>query len=194
MTIALHQSWTAERFLSWAESQDGRYEFDGTAPVAMVGGTVNHARIMRNLHRSLDTRLRGSPCTPQGPDAGLSTVGSKIRYPDALVTCSPQKGTAKTVTDVIIVFEIASPGGAGNDRITKVAEYAAVPSILRYVIVESTSRGLLDLHREPGETQWRAEARGVTETVALPELGIEIPVSEHYEGVDLEEAEGLRDV
>jgi Uma2 family endonuclease len=194
MTIALHQPWTAERFLSWAESQDGRYEFDGTAPVAMVGGTVNHARIMRNLHRSLDTRLRGSPCTPLGPDAGVSTAGSKIRYPDALVTCSPQKGTAKTVTGVIIVFEIVSPGGAGNDRITKVAEYAAVPSILRYVIVESTSRGLLDLHREAGESQWRAEAKSVTESVALPEIGIEIPVSELYEGLDLEEAEGLSDV
>jgi Uma2 family endonuclease len=187
MNIALQQPWTVERFLAWTEAQDDRYEFDGTQPVAMAGGTVNHARIMRNLHRALDARLRGGPCTPLGPDAGLATVGGKVRYPDALVTCTKQAGTAKTVTGVVIVVEIVSPGGAGTDRITKVAEYAAVPSIVRYVIVESTSRGLLDLHREPGESQWRAEARSEAETLCLPEIGIEVPVAELYEDVDLDE-------
>jgi Uma2 family endonuclease len=187
MSIAQQQAWTTEQFLAWAEAQEGRYEFDGDRPVAMTGGTVNHAIIMRNLHRCLDTRLRGSKCTPLGPDAGVSTIGGKVRYPDALVTCSRQVGTAKTISGVVIVFEIVSPGHAGTDRITKVQEYAAVPSILRYVIIESTSQGLLDLHRQWGETEWRAEASNETGTLSLPEIGISFPIADLYEGVTLSE-------
>jgi hypothetical protein len=33
----------------------------------------------------------------------------------------------------------------------------------------------------------------VTETIVLPEVGIEIPVAELYEGVDLEETEAPSD-
>jgi len=187
MTVALQKPWTAEQFLAWSETQDARYEFDGIGPVAMTGDTVNHAIIMRNLHRALDARLRGTVCAPFGPDAGVTTVGDKIRYPDALVTCSKQIGTSKTVTGVIMVFEIVSPGGAGTDRIIKVQEYAAVPSILRYVIVESTSRGLLDLHRGVGGDQWIANAITEAGHLSLPEVGIQIPVAELYEGVELDE-------
>jgi hypothetical protein len=128
MNIALQTPWTAVRFFRWSEAQDGRYEFDGIRTVAMTGSTIDHAIIVRNLHRSLDTRLRGSQCTPLCPDGGLATVGD----------------------------EIVSPTGAGVYRIIKVAKYAAVSTILRYVIVESTSYGLLELHRIPGENQWRA--------------------------------------
>lgn len=189
MSVALQEPWTDEQFLAWAETQDERYEFDGTRPVGMTGGTINHAIIMRNLHRSLDTRLRGSRCMPLGLDAGLATIGGKIRYPDALITCSKQVGTAKTILGAVTVFEIVSPGGAATDRITKVREYAAVPSILRYVIVESTSRGVLDLSRAAGESQWRATALTDADNLSLPEVGIEIPVAELYEGLDLEGTE-----
>jgi Uma2 family endonuclease len=189
MSAALEKPWTKKQFFAWAETQDGRYEFDGHRPVAMTGGTVNHAIIMRNLHRGLDSRLRGSACTALGPDAGLATTANKIRYPDALITCAKQVGTAKTVIGAVIVFEIASPGKAGTDRITKVEEYAAVPSILRYVIVESTTRGVLNLHRAPGEPNWRANALPKGGILALPEVGLEIGVAEFYEGVEFDEAE-----
>jgi hypothetical protein len=61
MNIPLRRAWKREEFFAWAAEQEGRYEFDGLAPVGMTGGTVNHAMIMRNLHRALDRRLRGEP-------------------------------------------------------------------------------------------------------------------------------------
>jgi hypothetical protein len=47
----------------------------------------------------------------------------------------------------------------------------------------------LDLHREAGETQWRANAITGAGVLLLPEVGVEIPVAELYEGVDLDEPE-----
>ena len=42
MSTSLQQPRTQEQFFAWEGHRDGRYEFDGFAPVAMTGGTDNH--------------------------------------------------------------------------------------------------------------------------------------------------------
>jgi Uma2 family endonuclease len=186
MNIALRKTWTQEQFFPWAEAQDERYEFDGVQPVAMTGGTINHSRITRGLHRALDDRLRRGGlgrCEPLGPDAGIETVGKAVRYPDALVTCAEVRGEARLVTGVVVVFEVLSPASGRTDRVVKVKEYAAVPSIRRYVILESTSIGLTVLEREGPDDAWRTTILTDGNVLRMPEIGIEIPVGELYEGL-----------
>jgi Uma2 family endonuclease len=155
----------------------------------MTGGTNNHSVIMRNLHRALDRRLQGSECQYLGPDAGLATVNTSVRYPDALVTCSKFAGNARTIPGVIAVFEIVSPGSSREDRIVKVREYAAVPSVRRYVILESTSNGLTVFERQDAETFWRATTLTSDDVLRMPELAIEIPVVDFYADVAFDEAD-----
>jgi Uma2 family endonuclease len=183
MSIPLRRSWTRDEFFAWAVGQEGRYEFDGFAPVAMTGGTINHAIIIRSLHRALDRRLRGSGCQPLGPDAGVATVDAAVRYPDALVTCATLEGEALTVPGVVVVFEVLSSNTSRTDRIIKVREYAAVASIRRYVILESTSVGLTVLERQGPDEAWRAAALTAADFLRMPEIGIEIPVAELYEDI-----------
>jgi Uma2 family endonuclease len=157
----------------------------------MTGGTANHSVIMRNLHRALDRRLQGSGCEYLGPDAGLATGDNGVRYPDALVTCSRFPGNARTIPGVVAVFEIVSPGTSRVDRIVKVREYAGVPSILRYVILESTTAGLTIFEREGTETSWRAVTLTGDDVLRMPELAIEIAVAEFYEAVDFDNNDEL---
>jgi Uma2 family endonuclease len=184
MNVALQRPWTIEQFLSWAIAQDGRYEFDGIQPVAMTGGNARHSRVTTNVHAALRTRMRGSPCSYYGPDLGVQTIGSKVRYPDALITCTKFPDTDQLAPDVQIVFEVLSPTSGQTDRIEKVREYAGVPSIRRYVILETRSAGLLVLHRQHADHAWTAKALTSDETLDLPEIGIAIPVAEFYEDVD----------
>jgi Uma2 family endonuclease len=184
MNAPLHKPWTQDQFFTWAGSQEGRYEFDGFQPVAMTGGTANHSVIMRNLHRALDRRLQDSVCQYLGPDAGLATVETGVRYPDALITCSKFPGNARTIPGVVAVFEIVSPGTSRVDRIVKVREYAAVPSIRRYVILESNTVGITVFERLNAETVWSAATLTGEDTLYMPEIGSEIPVSEFYDRVD----------
>jgi Uma2 family endonuclease len=187
MSVALKKNWSPEQFFAWAEGREGRYEFDGSQPVAMTGGTVNHGIIMRNLHRALDARLRGTRWQPLGPDVGLATEGGAIRYPDALVTCGKLNGTDRTVPDVVVAFEIVGASSGRVDRIVKPREYAAVASMRRYVIVESVTSGLLVLHRRGGDEPWIALALTGEDLLELPEIDIRIPVAEFYEGVEFSE-------
>jgi Uma2 family endonuclease len=184
MNAPLRKPWTQDQFFAWASSQEGRYEFDGFQPVAMTGGAANYSVIMRNLHRALDRRLQGSPCQYLGPDAGLATVETKVRYPDALITRSKFPGNVRTIPGVVAAFEIVSPGTSRIDRIVKVREYAAFPSIRRYVILESTTAGLTVFERQDTETSWRAITLTADDTLRIPELAIEIPLTELYADVD----------
>jgi Uma2 family endonuclease len=147
MNVTLRKPWTQDQFFSWAEAQEARYEFDGVQPIAMTGGTNGASAIGVNLITALHTRLRGGACRPLGPDAGVETVNGAVRYPDALVTCSNFDLPDRKVPGVVVVFEVVNPSSGRMDRIVKVREYAAVPSIRRYVILESTSVGLTVLER-----------------------------------------------
>ena len=75
-----------------------------------------------------------------------------------------------------------------RDRIEKVREYAAVASIRHYVIVESSSSGLLVLHRQQGDAAFTALTLTSEDILTLPEIGVQVPVAEFYEDVDFDTA------
>ena len=187
MNVTLRKPWTQEQFFSWAETQEVRYEFDGFQPVAMTGGTAGASAIGVNLLAALRARLRGGSCRPLGPDAGVETVNGAVRYPDALITCTRFELQDKKVPGVVVVFEVVSARSGAVDRIVKVREYAAVPSIRRYVILESSNVGLTVFERGRADETWRASALDNDDTLRMPEVGIEIPVSEIYEDIAFSE-------
>jgi Uma2 family endonuclease len=143
-----------------------------------------------NIHTALRQRLRGTGCRPLGADAGAATIGDTVRYPDALVICTPITGDEYVTSDVVVVFEVISPTSGRIDRIVKVLEHAAVRSIFRYVMVESASIGLTVLERQTADQKWTATTPMAGDVLPLPEIGIEIPVPEPCEGVDFPAPDG----
>ena len=83
----------------------------------------------------------------------------------------------------MVVFEVLSPTSGCIDRIVKVREYAAVPSIRRYVIIESSSVGLTVLERSTPDQVWQTTVLANDDLLRMPEIGIEIPVAELYEDI-----------
>ena len=184
MNVTLRKpTMSREAFLAWAERQHDRFEFDGFAPVAMTGGTIAHNRITLNLHRALHARLKDGPYQALGPDAGIATLGDAVRYPDAVIACGDLPGEARLVPAPVVVFEVVSATSGKTDRIEKPRECQAVPSILRYVIVELTEPGLTVLERANGNDPWTARTLTSGETLSLPEVGTALPVDEIYEGI-----------
>ena len=132
--------------------------------------------------------MRGTGGRPFGLGAGLATIGNIVRYPDALVTCAKVSGDARVIPGAAVVFEVISPSTSRTDRVVKLREYLAVPSIHRYVLIEQDSIGLAVLTRTAADRAWAATVLLEGETLQMPEIGIEIPITELYEGVDLPEA------
>lgn len=189
MNVPIRKPWTQEQFLSWAAAQEAPYEFDGFQPVAMTGGTGGHSRISGNLFFALKSCLGNGPCEPLGSNAGVETINNAVRYPDALVTCSPFDPNVRKIPGVIVVFEVLSPCSGRVDRILKVREYAAVPSIRRYVILESTSIGMTVLERDGPNDVWQTTTLTGGDVLRMPEIGIEITADEVYARMEFPEQE-----
>ncbi len=187
MNVALRKPMTQKEFFDWAEAQDVRYEFDGFQPVAMTGGNLGHSSLHGNLNRQLGIRLEGTGCKPLGPDAGVATIGDTVRYPDAVVTCSKFSARDRLVPNPIIVFEVVSPSSVRTDRVVKLREYQAVPSIRRYVIVEPDAMALTVFARDHEGETFRATGLAEDDILQLPEVGIEMPVTAIYEGIGFDE-------
>ena len=172
---------TMEEFLAWEEGQELRWEFDGFAPVAMTGGTRGHSAIQRNINVALGTRLRGTPCEVFTSDLKIQ-VADSIRYPDAFVVCTPGPRASTVVTDPVVVFEVLSPSTASIDHFVKNQEYRDTPSIQRYVILEQEFVGATEFARAGDD--WVGHVLGADALLAMPEIGIELPLAELHEGID----------
>ena len=183
MNAPLRRPWTQEEFFDWADGQEGRWEFDGFQPVDMNAGTLGHATVIGNLNFVLRTHLRATPCQALGPGAGVATIGQAVRYPDVVVTCDRLDMATRVVPNPIVLFEVLSPTTSRTDRIDKVREYAAIASVRRYVILESTSSDLTVFKRTDSGEPWRATTLGRDDVLRMPEIGIEVPVAELYQGL-----------
>jgi Uma2 family endonuclease len=182
MNVTLRKPMTLEEFLAWEERQESRWEFDGFEVVAMTGGTSDHSAIQRNLSIAVGGRLRGQRCQLYTADLKIVVAGSS-RYPDAFVVCSPVPRGTLVVTDPVVVFEVLSPSTANTDFGAKNEEYRDTLSIQRYVLLAQDRQRATVFARVDGD--WVGHIVTGDAVLPMPEIGIEVPLAELYEGVPL---------
>jgi Uma2 family endonuclease len=181
MSLALSNPMTLAEFLAWEDRQPLRHEFDGVRAAALTGGTHAHAVIQANLAIAIGGRLRGGPCRFYGSDLKIRTSEDHIRYPDGFVACGPRENNSVLVSDPVVIFEVLSPSTAAMDRIVKAREYQATPSIQRYVMLEQDRIGAT-VYARIGDG-WTHEILVADSTLALPEIGVALALTELYEGL-----------
>ena len=173
---------TPDEFLTWEAGQELKWEFDGFQPVAMTGGTRAHAIVQANLVTALTNRLHGKPCRAYGSDLKIQT-GPRYRYPDASVSCTAFPDSETIVAEPVVIFEVLSASTAGDDRTVKLAEYKSLPSVRRYVMLEQDRVFATVITRT--DTGWDHALAGQDGMLAMPEIGVEIPMAELYDGLAL---------
>jgi len=184
MNVAVRRPMTLDEFLAWERQQDLRYEFDGIQTVAMTGGTIEHSEIATNLVEVLRRRLRGTPCRAFRGDLKVLVAG-RARYPDATVTCTPVPRGTDVIPEPVIVFEVLSASTASTDRIEKNEDYRSTPSIQRYVMLEQTRQAATVFSRAGDD--WVGHVLIGSAILALPEIGVELPLADLYAGIEFSE-------
>jgi Uma2 family endonuclease len=182
MSVAVRAPMSMEAFLAWEEGQELRWEFDGFQPVAMTGGTFGHEVIGGNIRAALQNRLGAGRCRALGPTLKIEVAG-RIRYPDAFVVCTPVPPRSTVVRDPVVVFEVLSESTARTDRFEKLREYSPAPSIQRYVLLEQDAIAAVVYARKGADLV--VETLAADDTLRMPEIGIEVPMTEFYLGVEL---------
>ena len=170
---------TLEEFFAWEPHQEITHEWDGVQPVAMTGGTLAYNLIANRIATALEVGLRGTPCTVFRSDARVLTErGTRARYPDIVVICSPIRGQDRDVPDPVVIVEVLSETTTAVDRGVKRAEYAALPSLERYIITAG-DEAIAAVH----EREFLFHDRFEREALTFGPLGISVPLAEIYRGL-----------
>ena len=179
MDTVLARPWTAESFLAWEDQQEGKYEFDGRTVIEMTGGSFAHQRIVFNLLLALMGFTEGHELV--AVQEMRLRAGTRIRYPDVAVCPGPQDQTTRTIADAVAIFEVLSDDTATTDGVTKLLDYAAVPSLRSYVLLEQTQIAATLFPRAPGgPCTASAHTSGV---LPLPGLDVSLPLADLYRGL-----------
>jgi Uma2 family endonuclease len=183
MTVHTPLTMTKEAFLAWVERREERYELAGGRVVMMVRVTRNHARVSKNLVVALARRLQAEQYDIASESFGVH-AGDSVRYPDVLVEPRQADGTALEATAPILIAEVLSRGTHHVDFGDKRHEYLRLPTLDTYMVVSPDEPVTWTWQRVEG--QFPSEPtiiEGADKRIALPALGIEIPLAELYQGV-----------
>ncbi len=169
-----------DAFLRWNEGREGFRELaDGKVVEMMTGGTYGHARLMFRLALELHARLEPAGLEVATGDVGVKS-GRSVRYPDVVVTRGGDDPRALAVVAPVLIAEVLSPSSMVIDFGAKVTEYAALPSLLCYLVLSADEpRAWLWLRQADGWTE-PAMLEGGEAVLAVPPLGLELPLASLY--------------
>ena len=179
MDTVLDCPWTTERFLAWEDRQEGKHEFDGRRVVRLAGSSVAHQRIVMNTRTVLTVLLAGGPI--HVTHSMRLRAGPRVRYPDVIVCAGPLDQTTRTLDDAIAIFEVLSDDTATTDRVEKVIDYAMLPSLRSYVLLEQTAIAATLFRRDTGGPWIATPHTGGSLTLAGIEISL--PLADVYQGL-----------
>ena len=179
MDTVLDRPWTTETFLAWEDRQEFKHEFDGRQVIPMTGGSLAHQDIVLNLRVLLGRLLADQPF--RAAHEMRLRIGARIRYPDVVVFAGPLDQATRTLTDAVATFEVLSDDTATTDRVAKLIDYAAVPSLRCYVLLEQTAVAATLFQRE-SSGPWIASAH-TGGALVLPGLDVALSLADLYQGL-----------
>lgn len=172
---------TPEEYLAAEAVAELRHEYVDGAVVAMVGASLPHVRIVRNLVQRLDPRLK-RPCELLFTDALVRVeAANAYYYPDAVVTCAGAGGDQRIVAEPLLIIEVLSETTAHRDRSEKRRNYQRIPSV-RAVLLIDQSRRQVELDRRDPDGGWTRETLTDEGSLDLPGLDVTLDLDDIYAG------------
>jgi Uma2 family endonuclease len=176
---------SVEEYLRGELASETRHEYIGGQVYAMVGASDAHNLIAMNLATALHGHLRGGPCQVFMADmkARVAIAGEDVfYYPDLLVSCRPDDRARYWRTHPCLIVEVLSETTARTDRREKLLAYREIDALEEYLLVDQDAPQVTLLRRADA---WQPRRLDAADTLRLDSVGLEIPVAEIYEGVDL---------
>ena len=191
LPVPVHRC-TVEEYLAREGDARERHEFYHGEVFAMSGGTPDHSLIISNVNRELGNVLKGRPCRVYESNLRVRVPRTSLyTYPDATVICGdrqfdPLDPRRETVTNPTLIVEVLSPSTETWDRGGKFQNYQQIESLREYVLV-SSDKPLVETFRRQnaGSVAWiYVAAAGPDARVSLASLGVDLPLTEIYSGVE----------
>lgn len=172
---------TAGEFLQ-IDFGDRKAELDNGVIRMMAGAAARHNRVQFNIMLTLGQKLRGTGCTPYGPDMAVCTHDSSIRYPDVVVLCGKDEDDNDdklAFDDPRIMFEILLKRTSRTDLKVKLPEYQTLESVDTIVFVDIAAERVRIVQRTE-DRGWKDNPHKEPVEVPLPAFGFTLTHDEIF--------------
>lgn len=181
---------TPEQYLEIDRAAEVKSEYYKGEMFAMAGGTGTHGILLTALPLVVGSRLDRRKCSMLTDVRVQVSATGLYTYPDFVVACGELRyadAHRDVLLNPLVVAEVLSESTESYDRGKKFDHYRTIDSLRHYILVSQSTMlvevftigdGGLDLSvaSEPGDI------------VRLPAIGVEFPIEELYEGIDLTKA------
>ncbi len=153
---------------------------------AMSGASNRHNKIKSNALGYLWSKLRDMPCNPFDSDTKIrirNNASTKFYYPDLSVVCDENLPTEVFQDRPVLLIEVLSNSTRAIDLDEKLEAYLTIESLQWYILFEQHKpMAIMMCRTEKGFL--RETVEGLDAAIDLPMLGLHLPLSEVYAGVD----------
>jgi Uma2 family endonuclease len=186
MTAVKHlQPISVAEYLASEALSPVKHEYCAGFVYAMADPTNLHGRIATNALVELGLRLRNRPCEPWN-----SATKIRIRFPTHTCFYYPDMSVVRHSNSPndwyqdapVAIVEVLSPSTRRIDECEKKDAYLSISSLALYLLVE-TDAAAVTVYRRTDEGFEREVHEGLDTILPLPEIGVELPLRELYEGV-----------
>jgi Uma2 family endonuclease len=177
---------SVEDYLNGELDSPIKHEYLGGVIYAMAGARNAHNLIASNTLIALGGRLHGKKCRAFNSDTKVRVqLPNQIRfyYPDAQVSCRPNPAGDSFQDEPIVLAEVLSRRTRRIDEGEKKDAYLTIPSLAVYLLIEQDEPAVV-VHRRLADGFVREVYQGLDAIIPLPEIAIDLPLAEIYEGVE----------
>jgi Uma2 family endonuclease len=188
MATLAKKFFTPAEYFKLEETSEDKHEYRDGVIVPMAGASANHSQILFNLTlqvgpdiKKRECRLFDSNMRVQVRESGLYT------YPDMTIVCGKveyAKGRKDTITNPTLIVEVLSPSTRTYERGYKFDLYRPLKSLQAYVLIDS-EQAHVDYFQKRPDGKWEViEYAQLTDKVAIPLIGVHVPLAAIYDMVD----------
>ena len=175
---------TPQEYLARERRAESKNEYLRGEVFAMSGASREHNLIATNVAAELRQRLRERECEVYQGDMRVKVSPTGLyTYPDVTIVCGEpefEDAEVDTLLNPRVLVEVLSPSTADYDRGRKFTHYRRLPSLREYLLI-SQDRPLVEHYVRQGQDEWLLTERSLLEdTLVLPSIQCQLPLSEIY--------------
>jgi Uma2 family endonuclease len=178
---------TEEQYLALDRAAEFKSEYIGGEMFAMSGGSMQHARLQKNITGELYNALSAGKCEPFGSDFRVRVSSRMYTYPDVSVVCG-EPLLADDHQDVLLnpvaIFEVLSPSTETYDRGTKLQRYRTIPTLQDYILVNQTEIRIEQYTRQENNLWILRDYQTLDEELIVKSIAVWLPLSRIYNRVE----------
>jgi len=190
MKTSLETAISPEAYLKAERNRLEKHEYLNGTILKMSGASLDHNRIVSQLHRLLGALLEGQNFEIFQSDLRIrNELANSFTYPDIVVIQGEPElyaDTFDTVTNPIFIVEVLSKSTQQYDLTDKFIIYRQLESLQEYLLVEQDKKQVYRYLKETPK-KWTIETFTPEDNVnfELISLGISLPFEAIYKGVKL---------